>query len=110
MSEVKMSAKIELPAEVDTHILKREEAIFQALKYAREPGPRGSEFWYLLPTAILIAFSAYVATKDPFVAGASAASWLALMLAVSSHRTSRKLHATLAAIVEVVLENERRRT
>lgn len=104
-----MSAKIELPAEVIADILKRDEVRWQALKYAREPGPRSSDFWYLLPAAIMIVFFGYVATKDPIVAMASGASWLALILAVSNHRTTRKLHATLAALVEVVQENERRK-
>jgi hypothetical protein len=104
-----MSAKIELPAEFYADRLKRDEVIFQALKYAREPGPRSSEFWYLLPGAIMFAALAYGATRDPFVTMASGASLVALILAVSSHRTTRKLHATLAALVEVVQENERRK-
>jgi len=109
MSEVKMSAKNELPAEVIADILKRDEVSWQALNYAREPGPRSSEFWYLLPAAIMIASFAYFATRDPFITMASGASWAALILAVSNHRTTRKLHATLAALIDVVQEYEGRR-
>jgi Flp pilus assembly protein TadB len=73
-------------------------------EFENSRGPKEWEIWSTLAYAALLVLVVYVATKDLFVASASAAGLAALNLAMSNHRETRKQHAALAALVELVRE------
>jgi Flp pilus assembly protein TadB len=100
-----MRTDSELPAEAYAAILSRDKAMRRALEeFQNSRGPKEWEIWATLAHAAVLVLIVYFATKDLFVALASAAGLAAWNLARTNHRETRKQRAALAALVELVLE------
>ena len=97
-----------LPVEVHLASLKRDEAIRKALEQASQHPLSNRDVWFAFAFAVMLFFSTYFATKEPFVALAFGFSVAALNLAVTVFRAARKMQAALLALIEVSRDKEGR--
>jgi hypothetical protein len=105
-----MQAEDTLPAEAHTARLRRDEALRRALENAKGRGPKAWEVWATIAAAgLFVGAPVYLATKDPLIALAAGAGSAALNITIAIHAVVRRQHAALAALIEVVQENETRR-
>ena len=107
--EVEMIEVNRLPDEAHLAFLKRDEAIRKALEQASQHTLSGRELWFALANAVVLFFSTYFATNDPFVAFACGVSVSALTLAATIFRAARKMQSALLALIEVSRDKEGRK-
>ena len=108
--EVKMPATSELPGEVHAAKLRRDASVQKAFEAVRALDLRAWSAAVAYVNATVLFVLIYFATKEAFVALALAVAVAALYIAGASYWASRKLQAAVISLIDVVRENEARRS
>jgi len=105
-----MPATSEVPGEVHAAKLRRDASVQKAFEAVRALDLRAWSAAVAYVNATVLFVLIYFATKEAFVALALAVSVAALYIAGASYWASRKLQAAVISLIDVVRENEARRS